>query len=204
MRTKLSIGSNLTYKVTNRATGSTFNVDPGETILAAARRNQLSFPYSCQNGTCASCKAQIVAGELTYPILPPNALSEAERDAGLALLCQAVPLSDLTIVAREVAALKNIHPRRLPARIQSIEIVTTDVVQVRLSLPNRMTPAYLAGQYLDVLLADDRRRAFSIANAPGASKLVELHIKRVEGGGFTDRLFTDAKAGDLVLSLIHI
>jgi len=188
----------LAYKVTNRATGSTFSVESGETILAAAQRNALHLPYSCQNGTCASCKAQVLSGELCYPRLPPNALSEAERQAGLALLCQAVPQSDLTIVAREVSALKDIQPRKLPARIKAINLVADEVVQLQLGLPKGISPAYLAGQYLDVLLANDRRRAFSIANAPGTSEFVELHIRRVTGGGFTDQLFTDAQVGDLI------
>ncbi len=187
----------MSYKVTNRATGTTFEVEEGETVLAAAHRHSLHLRYSCQTGTCASCKAQVVDGQLSYPLLPPNALSQSERDAGVALLCQAIPSSDLTIVAREIEALKRIHPNEYPARISALDHVAADVVRLELTLPADSAASYLAGQYLDVLLGSGRR-PFSIANAPGTADSIELHIRRVDGGGFTTQLFGESKVGDVI------
>ncbi len=187
------------FLVTNRATGTVFQVQPGEAVLAAAHRQGIHLAYSCLNGTCAACKAQVIEGEWGYPLLPAEALEPGEAEAGLALLCQAVPRSDLTIVAREPAALKDIVTRVLPTRVAEISFPNPEVALVRLRLPKGMRLPYLAGQYLDVMLADGKRRAFSIAGAPAPSSgTLELHVRRVPGGGFTERVFTTLKVGDLL------
>ncbi len=188
----------MTYKVTNRATGTAFDVASDETVLAAAHRQSLNLPYSCQNGTCGSCKAQLIDGDIEYPNLPPNALSEQEREQGMALLCQAVPRSDITIVVREVEALKDIQPRKLPARVKSLDFLADDVARLHLGLPKGMSVPHLAGQYLDIILSDGKHRSFSIANAPSTSNLLELHIRNVAGGGFTDHVFNGLAEGDLL------
>ena len=186
------------YKVTNRATGSSFFVKPGETVLAAAHRQDVHLSYSCLNGTCASCHAQLLSGEVDYPFLPPRALSREERASGLALLCQAVPRSDLTLVAREPAALRDVVTRVLAVRADRIDRVAPDVMRIMLRLPRGERLQYLAGQYLDFLLPDGKRRAFSIANAPHTSDRLELHIRHVPGGGFTDFVFSELKNGALL------
>ena len=189
---------NTKFKVVNRATGSTFYVDLGETVLDAARRQGVHLSYSCLNGTCASCHATVVAGDWHYPYLPPAALTDEEQQRGEALLCQAVPLSDLTVVAREPAALRDVITRVVPVRVASAELLAADVLQLMLRLPQGDRLEYLAGQYLDFLLPDGRRRAFSIANAPHRSDQLELHVRQVPGGGFTDFLFGEVKVGTLL------
>ena len=67
-------------------------------------------------------------------------------------------------------------------------------MQVWLRLPAVERLRFHAGQYLDVLLEGGRRRSFSIASPPHDSGLIELHVRRVTGGGFTERLFAAADA----------
>jgi CDP-4-dehydro-6-deoxyglucose reductase len=185
----------LSFRVTNRATGSSFSVDPDETVLAAARRQGVELPWSCLNGTCTACKAGVIDGEVDYPRLPPQGLDEGEKEKGLALLCQAVPRSDLTIVARELQALKEIRTRQVRVEVADIAFPAENVALLHLQLP-RGTLDYLAGQHLEVLLPDGRRRAFSIANAPNRERQLELHVRHVPGGGFTDLVFASLKPGD--------
>ena len=185
----------MSYRVTNRATGSSFSVEADETVLAAARRQGIELSWSCLNGTCTACKAAVIDGRVEYPRLPPQGLDAGEKEQGLALLCQAVPCSDLTIVARELQALKAIRTRQVRVQVADIAFPAKNVALLHLQLP-RGKLDYLAGQHLEILLADGRRRAFSIANAPNRQRLLELHVRHVFGGGFTDLVFASLKPGD--------
>jgi CDP-4-dehydro-6-deoxyglucose reductase len=188
----------VSYSVTLQASGKRFPVAIGETVLDAARRAGLALPYSCLSGVCGSCKATLVSGDCHYPLNPPSALNPAEVARHQVLLCQAVPLSDLVIAAREVASVADIPRRVLPLKLIGRELLAPDVMRLTLMPPHGRAFAYLAGQYIDVLLPGGRRRAFSIANAPHLGPSVELHIRHVAGGDFTHRVFTELKPGDIL------
>ncbi|PIV32587.1 MAG: NAD(P)H-flavin reductase [Lysobacterales bacterium CG02_land_8_20_14_3_00_62_12] len=175
-----------------------FDAEPGESILAAARRAGLALPYSCLGGVCGSCKASLIAGHCDYPKLAPLALSADERAHGDVLLCQAVAESDLTISAREVPSVAELPRRQLPARIVAKILLAADVMQLRLATPKADPLRWLAGQYLDILLPEGRRRAFSIANAPHQGPEIKLHIRQVPGGGFTHAVFDGLPVGSLL------
>ena len=188
----------MSHTVTLQASGKRFAAETGENMLDAARRAGLALPYSCLSGVCGSCKATLISGEFHYPNNPPSALNPAEVARHQVLLCQAVPLSDLVIAAREVASVADIPRRMLALKVIECELLAPDVMRVALMPPRAQTLAYLAGQYLDVLLPGGRRRAFSIANAPHTGPRIELHIRHVAGGDFTHRVFTDLKPGDIL------
>jgi CDP-4-dehydro-6-deoxyglucose reductase len=181
-----------------QSSGKRFPVAVGETVLDAARRAGLALPYSCLSGVCGSCKATLVSGDCHYPLNPPSALNPAEVARHQVLLCQAVPLSDIVIAAREVASVADIPRRVLPLKLIERQLLAPDVMRLTLMPPHGRAFAYLAGQYLDVLLPAGKRRAFSIANAPHTGPQVELHIRHVAGGGFTHRVFTELKPGDIL------
>jgi len=186
------------YQVQLAGSGKAFQVGPAETVLSAARRAGLALPYSCLSGNCGSCKARIVSGHVGYPYNPPSALTAAERDAGQALLCQAVPLGDLILAIREVEAVAGIPLRQLAVKVVAKHRLCADVMELRLAPPRKDPFRYLPGQYLDILLPDGKRRAFSIANAPQHGDTLNLHVRRVLGGGFTQFVFDDLKLGDLL------
>jgi CDP-4-dehydro-6-deoxyglucose reductase len=188
----------VSYSVTLQASGKRFPVAVGETVLDAARRAGLALPYSCLSGVCGSCKATLVSGDCHYPLNPPSALNPAEVARHQVLLCQAVPRSDIIIAAREVASVADIPRRVLPLKLMERELLAPDVMRLTLMPPHGRAFAYLAGQYLDVLLPGGRRRAFSIANAPHTGPQVELHIRHVAGGDFTHRVFTELNPGDIL------
>lgn len=185
----------MSHTVTLQASGKRFEVEPGETVLEAARRAHLALPYSCLAGVCGSCKATLVEGECIYPRNPPSALDADERLRHQVLLCQAVPLCDLVIAAREVASVADIPLRRTTLTLVDKRLLDADVV--RLTLRGARLRR-LAGQYLDVLQGDGRRRAFSIANAPHEGDAIELHVRHVPGGGFTSYVFDTMQVGDRV------
>lgn len=188
----------MSFSVRVKPSGHEFTVDDHETLLEAALRHGLSFPYGCRGGACGACKGRLLSGAVNYGMFEPLALSAADRHAGYALLCQARPVSDVTVEVHEIASTANIRAKRLPCRIARLEQLSPDVTRVYLKLPPHERMQFLAGQYIDFLLRDGRRRSFSIANAPHDDALIELHIKRVEGGRFTDDALSDLKEKTLL------
>ena len=179
------------HQVKLASSGKTFAAEEGETILAAALRQGVILPYSCRNGTCASCRGAVVEGEIRYPYQPPAALSAEEIASGSALLCQAVPAGDVIIEARELDAVGDIPVRILPSRVQEKDRVASNVMRLRLGLPKGQRLQFLAGQYIDILLQGGRRRSFSLASAPHEEGYLELHLRHVTGGDFTGFVFND-------------
>ena len=187
----------MNFRVCILPSNKTFSVAHDETVLDGARRAGLALPYSCLGGVCGSCKATLISGQCSYPQQPPQALTAAEQAHGDVLLCQAVAASDLVISAREVPSVSELPRRVVPARVIEKHLLAEDVMLLVLQTPALQPMRWLAGQYIDVLLPEGRRRAFSIANAPQNSQHIELHVRRVPGGGFTEQVFDATPLGSL-------
>ena len=181
----------MTNKVTVQPSGHTFEVRPSQTVLEAAIEAGINLPYGCRNGACGSCKGKVLQGDVMHDDYQGSAMSDAELAAGNALFCCARPQTDLTIECREVAGLNGIKPRILPARVQLMEKLTSDVMALHLKLPSTEKLQFLAGQYIEFLLKDGKRRAFSLANAPHDDSALQLHIRLVEDGQFTQYVFNE-------------
>lgn len=181
------------FKVKVKPSGHEFTVEDGEPILNAALRHGHTFPYGCRNGTCGSCKGKLLEGELDSGTFQASALSKTEKQAGMALFCQARPLTDVTIEVHEFDSVSGIQVKTLPCRVAKMEHLSHDVVRLCLKLPATERLQFLAGQYINILLRGGRRRSFSITNAPHDDEFVELHVRQIEGGVFTGELFTNIK-----------
>ncbi len=173
--------------------GKQFDVQPDETVLEAGLRQGVVLPYGCKNGACGSCKVRVTSGELRQGPHQVKALTPAEAAQGWALMCCAHPSSDLSIEARVVAAAGDIPIRKMPCRVASITLAAPDVALVRLQLPANERLQYLAGQYVELILKDGTRRSYSMACAPHLAEQVELHVRHMPGGRFTDALFGAAQ-----------
>ncbi len=186
------------FEITIKPSDHRFVCEDGETVLAAATRADLMLPYGCRNGACGTCKGRILEGEVDYGAHQATTLTDEEKRAGLALFCCAKPRTPLTIEVREVRRAGDIQIKRLPCRIESIDRAADDVAIVRLKLPANERLQYLAGQYIDLLLKDGKRRSFSLATAPHDDALLELHVRHVPGGFFTDALFNQYKGREIL------
>lgn len=173
-------------KVTIKNSGHTFDVRPSQTVLQAAIDAGINLPYGCRNGACGSCKAKLISGKVMHNDYQGSAMSDAELTAGNALLCCAMALEDLTIECREVGGLAGIKPRILPARVAKKEQLAHDVVALHLQLPASERLQFKAGQYIEFILKDGKRRAFSIANAQHDAEFLQLHIRVIPGGVFSE------------------
>ena len=186
------------HNVTLQPSGLQFQVEDGEAVLDAALRQGFVLPYGCKNGACGSCKAKIVSGSVDYGSYQAKALTEEEKAQGKLLLCQAKPLSELVLEARTVGAAKDIQIKKLPCRVQEMRRVADDVMVLKLKLPANEKLVFLAGQYIEFLLKDGSRRSFSMANPPHDAEFLELHVRHVAGGQFTDHVFTKMKERDIL------
>jgi CDP-4-dehydro-6-deoxyglucose reductase, E3 len=181
------------FEITIRPSGHVFEAEEDETILEAALRQGFALPYGCRNGTCGSCLGRVLSGRVAHGADRPPALGAADEAAGKALFCQAVALSDLEIEVREIGAARDMVIKTLPCRVEKLNRLAHDVMEMRLKLPAIERLQFLAGQYVDLLLRDGRRRSFSLANAPHRDEFLELHVRHVPGGAFTDQVFGDMK-----------
>jgi len=188
----------MTYKVTIQPSGHEFSAAVGETLLTAALNAGFALPYGCRNGACGACKGRLLNGQVDYGTHQETALSEEDKRKGLALFCCATPRSDLTIEAKEVGAVKDIPIRTLPCRVETMQRLADDVMLLRLKLPSNERLQFLPGQYIDFLLKDGSRRSFSLANTPEDDALLELHVRHVPGGRFTDHVFETMKLKDIM------
>jgi CDP-4-dehydro-6-deoxyglucose reductase len=187
----------MTFQITVQPSGHQFACAEDETVLAAAMRAGVGLPYGCKNGACSSCKGKVVSGSITHKPHQRRALSEEEEAQGMSLFCCAIPHSDVVISAREVAGSGDFPVKKMPSRVTTLEKVAPDVIVITLQLPANEVLEYRAGQYIEFLLRDGKRRSYSMASAPGAGP-VTLHIRHMPGGLFTDQVFGTMKERDIL------
>ena len=185
----------MSFKVSVQPSGKQFEVEAGESILAAALRQNVILPYGCRNGACGSCKALVLDGQIEQGPHSSGAMKPEEAARGHALLCCASPLSDVSVQCRVIAAAGDIPIRKMPCRVASMTEAAPDVRILRLQLPANERLQYLAGQYVELLLRDGSRRSYSMAGAPHAAEQIELHVRHMPGGKFTDSLFGVTQPG---------
>jgi len=186
------------YTVSIEPHGRRISVAADRPILESALSAGLNLPHSCKSGHCASCRVQLRAGNIEYPNGRPLGVTAEEAAAGKILLCQARARSDLVVEARLIASITDVEIKTLPCRIARMTPLAPDVMQVFLRLPVVERLEFQPGQYLDILLEHGRRRSFSIASPPHDSDLLELHVRRVPGGGFTQGLWGTTTLGALL------
>ncbi|MBU6285079.1 MAG: CDP-6-deoxy-delta-3,4-glucoseen reductase [Betaproteobacteria bacterium] len=179
----------MAWTVTIEPAAKQFMAEPDETLLEAALRQGIVLPYGCKDGACGSCKAKALAGSWEQGAHQPSALKSDEATQGFLLTCCSRASSDLRLECRTVAGIADIPVRKMPSRIASIERAAPDVAIIRLQLPANERLKYLAGQYLEILMRDGSRRAYSMASPPESNEPLELHIRHMPGGKFTDPLF---------------
>jgi CDP-4-dehydro-6-deoxyglucose reductase len=191
----------VSFQITLKPADRVFDVDPDEALLAAAMRQGIGLPYGCRDGACGSCKSRLLEGRVVHRTHQLKALSPDEEAAGLILTCCAVPQTDCVVEARTVPGAGEHPVLKMPSRVISIERAAPDVIVLRMQLPANQTFRYRAGQYIEFILRDGARRSYSMANAPhllGQPPAIELHLRHLPGGKFTDQAFGTLKEKDIL------
>jgi CDP-4-dehydro-6-deoxyglucose reductase len=188
----------MTFQITVQPSGRSFTANPDEAILAAAIRQGIGLPYGCKDGACGSCKCKKLEGTVVHGTHQVKALSPEEEAAGFILTCCAVPQTDVLIESRQVTDESAFPIKKMPSRVITLEKKSHDVMVLKLQLPANDTFRYHAGQYVEFILRDGARRSYSMANAPHNGPAVELHIRHMPGGKFTDHVFNAMKEKEIL------
>jgi CDP-4-dehydro-6-deoxyglucose reductase len=191
----------MSFTITLQPAGRSFAVARDEAILPAAIRQGIGLPYGCRDGACGSCKSRLLEGRVIHGAHQLKALSVAEEEQGFILTCCATPQTDCVVEARSVPGAGEFPVLKLPSRVLAIDKPAPDVAIVRLQLPANQNLQYHAGQYVEFILQGGARRAYSMANAPhrlGSPPAIELHIRHMPGGRFTDHVFGAMKEKDIL------
>jgi CDP-4-dehydro-6-deoxyglucose reductase, E3 len=191
----------MSFNVTLLPADRSFGVDRDETILAAAIRQGIGLPYGCRDGACGSCKSRLLQGRVIHGAHQLKALPVTEEDAGFILTCCATPQTDCLVEARSVPGAGEFPVLKMPCRVMTIDRPAADVAVLRLQLPANQNFQYRAGQYLEFILQGGARRSYSMATAPhalGSPPAIELHIRHMPGGLFTDHVFGAMKERDIL------
>lgn len=187
------------FQITIEPSGRTFAVAANETILAAGISQGINLPYGCKDGACGSCKCKKISGTVHHGQHQSKALSDAEEAEGFVLACCASPTSDVVLESRQVTLAGAFAIKKMPTRIKLLEKKSRDVMRLLLQMPANDTFAYHAGQYIEFLLQGNLRRSYSMASAPHLIEHgLELHIRHMPGGKFTDHVFSTLKERDIL------
>ena len=187
------------FEITFTPSGRRFTALPGETILAASIRSGVGMPYGCKDGACGSCKCKKLGGTVTHGAHQSKALSEQEEAQGFVLTCCAVAQSEVTLESRQVTEVGAFPIKKMPTRVSLMEKKSEDVMLLKLQLPANDSFTYHAGQYVEFILRDGARRSYSMANAPHLlGQGLELHIRHMPGGKFTDHVFNAMKEKEIL------
>ena len=189
----------MNFTVTVQPSGRQFEVARDEVMLPAAIRQGIGLPYGCKDGACGSCKSRLLEGRVIHGAHQLKALSAAEEEAGLILSCCATPQTDCVVESRQVTAADQFPVLKMPTRVMSIQRPAADVAVLKLQLPANQSFQYHAGQYVEFILRDGARRSYSMAGAPElAQGVMELHIRHMPGGRFTDHVFGAMKEKEIL------
>ena len=191
----------MSFNVSVLPSGRSFTANADEPLLAAAIRQGIGLPYGCKDGACGSCKCKKLEGTVTHGAHQLKALSVEEEASGFILTCCGVAHSDVVLESRQVTDESAFPIRKMPVRVTSMQRASHDVMIIRLQLPASDMMKYHAGQYVEFLLRDGGRRSYSMANAPhtqAETPGVELHIRYMAGGKFTEHVFGAMKEKEIL------
>lgn len=168
-----------------------FQCAAGETVLDAAERAGYAVPYSCRKGVCSTCEGDIVAGE-GHSRVQGDLAGPAQRT----LLCCLRPATDMTIAPRRIEKREAVARKTLDVAVYRVTQAASDVSVVQLRLPAGVRAKFRAGQYLQIELGDGTHRNYSMANPPHESDSVQLHVRHVPGGRFSEGVLRGLTQGD--------
>src|SRR6478672_11613986 len=154
-----------THRITIEPLGAELDCREDQTILDACLREGIWLPHACTHGTCGTCKAVVLDGEVDFGDASPYALLDSERDEGAVLICVAMPEAD-TVIEGEVDVEDgvDVHPvRDYTGAVTTLDDVASDVRRVVIALDRPL--AFNAGQYVQLQLPSGETRPYSVASA---------------------------------------
>lgn len=180
----------MNYEIEIQPARVKYKASVDDTLLSAALANKFCLEHSCRSGECGLCSATIVSGTVK------NEFGDLVTE-GNVLTCCSYPQSDITLLAKFLPELSDIECKTLPCKLVSKSLVNHDILILTLRFPPKTNFKYLAGQYID-LIYQGLRRSYSIANAQSSLEGLELHIRLIADGQFSQVLIRDCNENQLM------
>jgi phenol hydroxylase P5 protein len=191
----------MSYALTIEPLGQTIEVEEGQTILDASLRAGIYLPHACCHGLCATCKVQVLEGEIEHGEASTFALMDFEREEGKCLACCATLSGDVSVEAEieEEPDALNLPVRDYEGTVSRLEDLTPTIKGVWIKLDDSHGLRFQAGQYINLRIPGETAgRAFSLANPPSSAREVELNVRLVPGGIGTTWVHRALRVGDRV------
>lgn len=170
----------------------------GETLLRAALRQGLGFPYECVSGGCGSCQFELLEGDVEDVWADAPGLSAEARAARRRLACQSRVSADCRIKVR-------LKPQYVPpsqpvvreARYVGRRALTADMAEYTFHCdgPANFLPGQFAMLRLPGVVGD---RAYSMSNLPNSQGHWSFIIKKVPNGRGTAVLDQSLREADTI------
>ena len=182
--------------VTIQPSGHEFFVESNDTILEAALRAGVSLNYGCSNGNCGDCRARLVSGEVKKVHAHDYVLKQAEKDAGVILLCSNAPVNDVVIEAN-VAVARDIPVQQIATKVKAVEVFNPRMAALHLLAPRSQRLRFLGGQSIRLSVNGVSGR-YAIASCPCEDRHIEVQVARNAEDAFSEAMFSSLKANDTV------
>lgn len=190
----------MSYRITVRPSGHTFEAEPSETLLQAGLRAGLNLGHSCANGSCGDCRARRLSGTIEPLAHCDYRFSELEKQQGWFLLCSSRAASDIEIEAQESGSAAEIPQQHIRAKVSKVERLQEEVVQLTVRAPRSGGLRFLAGQGVTLSFDGMCPKPLPIASCPCDSLQLRFHIRRRDDDPFSDFVFSHLRKGwDVVL-----
>jgi len=184
------------YKIEVENLNTSFECQEGDTLVRAALRAGIAFPYECNVGQCGSCRFEVLEGDVYSAWEDAPALTARDLRKGRKLGCQSRPSSDCKIKVRiDQNCTPHFRPKARQAELMTVRDVTHDLREFHFRTADKAE--FIPGQYALLYLPGiEGPRAYSLCNQPNDDGDWRFLIKKVPGGGGTDYLFNRIKQGD--------
>ena len=176
-----------------------FDAAPGEKILYGGLNSAVELPYECGSGTCGTCKARLISGEIAdaWAEAPGRKYLKGQDEF---LMCQCTAKTDVVV---EVASFVHTMeagacvPTSIKGRIDSAKLLTHDVIFLEIGLDQAVE--FDAGQFVMIRVPGvTGYRGWSMVNYKRLTETFEFVIKKKPGGGLSEWLFNNDWQGQPV------
>jgi len=179
----------MTAHVQLKPSGREFFVDGDDSLLEAALRAGLSLDYGCSIGSCGKCKAKILSGQARKTRHSDYALTAAEKNAGVVLMCCNTAVVDMVIEAHEAHGAADMPLQSIEARVKAVSPLADDMRLLHLQTPRTNRLRFLAGQSVSLELSGGPAASCAVASCPCDDRNLQFHIRRRAGNAFAERVF---------------
>ena len=189
--------------------GHQFDCPPGSTVLSAGLSAGFALPFACANGSCGSCLARVVDGEVEAVRFHDYTVTAAQKLSGHFLMCSCAARGDVEVEVAEASSVRDMPQQTLKAKRCQI-LTQHDVMIARFKFIRGKAFRFLPGQMCELRFADGLNRHLSIASCPCDAQIVEFHlpqnthddelIRRINELSQNERVEIEGPTGSFTLS----